>query len=341
MMSNHKRLCMSRFVSWLSMASVLGACTTGLTAGTPEPDETVGETFRKVMARIDAQCREEKKGPYLDPKDPQYKEKRRYTDCDILRLKPEDPLSTPEGRFAHSIKLPSPHDMPKDVWRAGMTGEEYFKALCEAEAGEWVFRTVEGVEGVLALRPRKRADDYTYQHLYVMEDPYGHTDGEAYKPEYIYVKPERYDFFELPAADGQGVERFYGYDGREPKSMKQVRGDQRKAKYGYVWRGIQRPHDREHGIAGGELIVLDLDTQEVLGYRRGFARTFSSIARRGVSWEFTLVCPRYEYRGGRSKDFDFNYWFIGKVLRSKSYEIHFKKLRGEVPWNQRQPTKGE
>ena len=33
----------------------------------------------------------------------------------------------------------------------------------------------------------------------------------------------------------------------------------------YVWRGITRPHDREMGIAGGELIVLDLQTNEVLG----------------------------------------------------------------------------
>lgn len=322
----------------VALTGSLSACAGGERA---LPGETVGETFRKVMAQIDAKCRQEKKGPYLDPKDPEYKEKRRYTDCDILKLLPEDPLSTPEGRFAHSIKLPAPHDVPKDVWRYGMSGEEYFQALCAAEAGEWVFRTVEGVEGIMALRPRKRVFDPIFQHLDVMEDPYGHTDGEAHKPEYMYVNPERYDFYESLAADGQGITRYHGYDGRELKSMKQEHGGHRKAKYGYVWRGIQRTQDREHGIAGGELIVLDLDTKEVLGYRRGFARTFASLARRGVSWEFSPVCPRYEYRGGRSKDFDFNYWFIGKVLKSKSHEIHFKKLRGEIPWNQPKATKGE
>ena len=95
------------------------------------------------MAQIDANCRERKLGPYEpEPR----KTGVRNASCDILFLKPEDPLSTPEGRFAHALKLPAPHDVPKDVLRPGMTGEEYFKALCEAEAGEWVFRAVGGVE---------------------------------------------------------------------------------------------------------------------------------------------------------------------------------------------------
>ena len=41
--------------------------------------------------------------------------------------------------------------------------------------------------------------------------------------------------------------------------------DAQKSRYGYTWRGIVRPHDREMGIAGGEIIVLDLETNEVLG----------------------------------------------------------------------------
>ena len=29
--------------------------------------------------------------------------------------------------------------------------------------------------------------------------------------------------------------------------------------------GLSRPYDREMGIAGGELIILDLETNEVIG----------------------------------------------------------------------------
>ncbi|MBK6632686.1 MAG: hypothetical protein IPG33_17575 [Betaproteobacteria bacterium] len=128
--------------AWIVLALLLAACAPGLSAVTPEAGETVGETFRKVMAQIDANCRERKLGPYEpEPR----KTGVRNASCDILFLKPEDPLST----------------AAQDVLRPGMTGEEYFKALCEAEAGEWVFRTVGGVKGIRQLRPYSKANYYS------------------------------------------------------------------------------------------------------------------------------------------------------------------------------------
>ena len=114
---------------------------------------TVGEQFRDIMAQIDKQCRKDKMGPYLDPKDPEYVNKRAITDCDILKIKPVDPLATEEGRFAYAIKLPPPHDKPKVKYRPGMSAESYFKELCEKEEGDYVFRTVAGVEGIKIMRP--------------------------------------------------------------------------------------------------------------------------------------------------------------------------------------------
>src|SRR4051812_12013478 len=102
------------------------------------------------MADIDKQCHKDKLGPY-EPI-PQ-KTGVRDSSCDILLLKPQDPLATPEGRFAHSIQLPAPYDKPKEVYKPGMTSGEYFKALCDAEAGDFIFKTVEGVKGVLQMRP--------------------------------------------------------------------------------------------------------------------------------------------------------------------------------------------
>ena len=46
-----------------------------------------------------------------------------------------------------------------------------------------------------------------------------------------------------------------------------------KSKYGLTWRGIHRPFDRENGIAGGEIIAYDLQTNEVLAVFRNYAYT--------------------------------------------------------------------
>src|SRR3954465_15574530 len=111
---------------------------------------TPGEQFRNIMADIDKQCRKAKLGPYEPiPR----KTGARDSSCDILLLKPQDPLATPEGRFAHSIQLPAPYDKPKEVFKPGMKSADYFKALCEAEAGEFVLHTVENVDGIYEMRP--------------------------------------------------------------------------------------------------------------------------------------------------------------------------------------------
>ena len=329
---NNMQLCrpdpitLLKLVVSCTLMAVISGCAH---AGTP------GEQFRKVLADIDKECRERQLGPYEpEPR----KTGIRNSSCDILFLKPYDPLATEQGRFAHSIQLPPPYDKPKNVYKPGMNSVEYFKALCEAEAGEFIFKTVENVEGVFDLRPRELVRNYEFQHLYEMEDPYGYADGEARSPQYVYVEPERYKYYERHISNNNKVQRYVGYNGRDLNTMKSEIADGPRARYGITWRSISRTRDRELGIAGGELIVLDLETKELLGFRRGFARTEVSAAGRGVNWEFTPTCPRYEYRGGRSKDFDFSFWFIGKVLRTRAFELHFRKLRGEIPWNYKEPN---
>ena len=53
-----------------------------------------------------------------------------------------------------------------------------------------------------------------------------------------------------------------------------------KSRYGFTWRGITRPHDRELGIAGGEVHRFDLQTNEVLAVRRGYLRVVERLGRR-------------------------------------------------------------
>jgi hypothetical protein len=230
-------------------------------------------------------------------------------------------------------------------YKPGMTSQEYFSHLCSTEAGEFIYRTVDNVEGIYMMRPRKEATDDELSHLYGLEDPYGHTNHEATMGEYNFVSPNRYAYFErvtqLPrlsqatqqpeenktGEERSGMyERFAGYDSRHLESMKREPAQSIRSRYGFTWRGITRPHDRELGISGGELIVLDLATNEVLGVRRGYIRSGSMNNLTGIWWLTGQVCPTYGYRDGRNKDFDLSYWFIGKVLKPKNYEQSFREL---------------
>ena len=237
-------------------------------------------------------------------------------------------------------KLPEPTN--PEVYRPWMTAKGYFDALCKAEAGEFIYKVVENVQGVYQVRPRAGASHYTLRDRYVMEDPYGFTRGEADNAPAIFLGPKKYQFFEVPVErerirdaglDGKHydpsifvrpgpsdtIARYYGYDDRSTKTLKKEYDSKLKSRYGYTWREIKRPRDREHAVVGGELIVLDLQTNDVLGIRRGFiisgnVRNVTS----GIQWEIGTVCPRLTDRPGWPKDFDFTYWFVSKVLRHAS-----------------------
>lgn len=320
MKTNYKRFCLSRIASWLLVALALGACTTGLSAGTPEPGETVGETFRKVMAQIDANCRERKLGPYEpEPR----KTGVRNASCDILFLKPEDPFSTPEGRFAHSLRLPAPHDMPKDVWRPGMTGEEYFQALCQAEAGEWVFRSVAGVEGIRQMRPYHKSN---YHRLlgtyYAAEIVVGDLVARIENPASYLIASDvkrwpTYRYLEVPVSDGSNGRRFIRYirdsgvtAGPPAYGTSVVEDVQPKSRYGYAWRSIERNHAKENGILGAELIVLDIEANEILGFRRHFYRLRFDATYGDPREMFPSIC--------KDKKFDSGFAFITRVLQPTS-----------------------
>ena len=73
--------------------------------------------------------------------------------CDILKLKPADPSAGRRRPIRHSIKIPNP--VPEDSgYKPGMTPQEYFDHLCKTEAGEFIYKTVENVEGMYMMRPR-------------------------------------------------------------------------------------------------------------------------------------------------------------------------------------------
>lgn len=323
-----------RIFSMLTSVGLLLVATASVcSAGLFQKDDTVGERFRKAIEKIKQSCESRKLAP--------------GEVCgEVAKLKPADPLATEEGRFAHSIKIPNP--VPEDSgYKPGMTSQEYFDHLCKTEAGEFIYKTVENVEGIYMMRPRKEATDWDLEHLYALEDPYGHTNGETNDFEFLFVEPNRYQFVEMPLMVGRKPSwgkqfldpsyaqlpdvtakymRYTGHDSKSPKTMVKDYASALNSRYGFTWRGISRPHDRELGIAGGELIVLNLETRDVLAIRRGYARSGKVRNSTGVWWLTAQACPAYGYRGGRNKDFDFSFWFVGKVLRPKNYEQSFKEL---------------
>ena len=181
------------------------------------------------------------------------------------------------------------------------------------------------------MRPRKEATDDELSHLYALEDPYGHENWEATEPGPAFVHPNGFQFLEMPIADRQeptwrkeyvhpsvmapppsGVktQRYFGYDGKNLRSLEKEYDVKLKTRFGYTWRGIARPHDRELGIAGSELIVLDLQNNEVLAVRRAYIRN-GDVRNNltGIWWMGGHVCPVNSSRLFRT------YEFIAQVIK--------------------------
>lgn len=286
--------------------------------------ETPGERFEKAVKRLADNCAKAKLRPG-------------ETGCDLLKLKPADPFATEEGRFAHAIKIPNP--VPEDSgYKPGMIPEQYFDHLCKAEAGEFIYKTVEDVEGLYMMRAREFTNDYMLEHLYAMEDPYGLAVGVRDSPQDYFVQPAigKYQYLELPLPRASETEesskyrRYYRDEKSHPGSqfptaingqfvqvpyiVAMVDVSTLQSRYGYIWRGITRTHDRELGIAGGELIILDLQTSEVLAVRRSFVR--SGTVRNnltGVWWLTAGKCSKESLKMDAQ--------FINEVLKPASQKL--------------------
>ena len=292
----------------LASLVVLGCVLAVLGQTNVAKSETVGERFRKAIEREAEYCATHKIKPA----------NRR---CDITKLQPADPLATEEGRFAHSIKIQNP--VPEDSgYKSGMTSEQYFDHLCKTEAGEFIYKTVENVEGLYMMRPRKEATDDELSHLYTLEDPYGYvTEGGADSARNMLVRRGEYAFLEerSPATITAPAYRRYiaKYDDNK-KTLLEDATSILKSRYGYIWRGVTRPHDRELGIAGGELIVLDAQNDEVLAVRRGFIR--SGDVRNnltGVWWLGGHACPKG--KKGRTDFYTFD--LLREVLKPIKFSV--------------------
>jgi len=246
---------------------------------------------------------------------------------------PAEWVATPEGRFAHSIKIPNP--VPKDSgYRKGMTSEQYFDHLCKTEAGEFIYKTVENVEGFYFMRPPKPPTDDDLKDRYKLEDPYTERFYQLV-PDRLPDRPAQfvrppfatYKYVEEPRRDVDWQTsyltpyiRFEGYrfDSKEWRVVSEMKAEgvhMLASRYGYTWRGLRRNFDREHAIAGSELIVLALDSKEVLALLRNFAISPRAKSNADRLWWLNARSCRQFPRPYQDNLGDQLYQFVNKVIR--------------------------
>jgi hypothetical protein len=242
---------------------------------------------------------------------------------------PEQWLDTEEARITHNLKLPEgipkpqSFDFDKAKWRAWIPGKpklavQYFDHLCKTEAGEWIFKKAQNVEGVYYARPQSTptTDMLTdlhgpempwIQRMFILESDNAHWQGAKF------IQPPNYNyrFVEQPRRDvpwqaqiREPYIRLFGYtrevfvkEGQvvaalnEKTAMQVIGISKPTARYGYTWRGIRRPRDREFGIAGGEVLIYELQTKEVLAVRRQFLIAGRNPRGPGKAmWEVAARC---------------------------------------------------
>ena len=239
---------------------------------------------------------------------------------------PEEWIATPEGKFAHSIKSPEP--LPKSSgYRNEMTSQQYFDHLCKTESGAFIFKTVLDVEGFHFMRPPKRPRDDDLSDRYSLEAPEIERTfqlREALPEERgrIFINPPwaLFRFVEEPSPGGEkgtGYIRVHGYrQNNAPMHIESV--PTLRSRYGLIWRGVRRSHDRELGIAGSEWIVLDLKTNDVLAIQRNYGLTGRTRnAPQGIWWLNAVNCPGTGPKHIRASRI---YEFLTKSLKPKPGE---------------------
>ena len=175
------------------------------------------------------------------------------------------------------------------AWHFGTVA--YYEYKCKTYGGDFVHKTVDNVAGVYQIRlrdPRFLFDRLNKRDI--PEDPYGHTDWESQNPQTLFVDPAggKFHFLEttkapdfarpesitqVPKNTTPTGERYWRYsvpNNPESELLKVEQVSFIKSKYGFTWREVRTFWDHIFGLWGGELIVRDLETDEVLGVRKGF-----------------------------------------------------------------------
>jgi hypothetical protein len=241
---------------------------------------------------------------------------------------PETWVATPEGKFAHAIK--PPHPLPKDSgYRSEMTSDQYFDHLCKNEAGEFIYKAADNVQGFYFMRPPTTPTDDELRHRYALEAPDIERVYQLYPADpsgrsTMFVVPgvRLYKFVDEREPDTGVFIRAFGFWNGTVKAKPIEKSSTLRSTYGLTWRGIKRRLDRENAVAGSEWIVIDLRNNEVLALFRNYARTGGTAnADEGIWWLNAVQCPNLRPASSAGRAAGRVYQFVEQVLVPKRESI--------------------
>ena len=206
-----------------------------------------------------------------------------------------------------------------------------FDERCKT-AGEKIYRTVEGVEGLLLMKVRPEKINFSDQ--YAMDDPYG-TDysGDGYPSSMLWGRNEKGELrgtvkggntYKFVVARSKDKDKYLRYELGEPKSngeFETIKTSTSNApRFGVTFEDLSKPIDRENWIAGSRLQVVDSTNGDVLGERIGWMLdpALGDTSGGRSPWAFAAynACPsfpklheRYPVQEGQTRN------FVEKILK--------------------------
>lgn len=206
-----------------------------------------------------------------------------------------------------------------------------FDERCKS-AGEKIYRTVEGVEGVLLMRERPVSMNLGNQ--YAFDDPYGRDfGGDSYLISFLMGRntdgtysqqhtKNTFKFVEVKTESNSITNRFYGKPTpRVSADVFDIKLDKKEvnslnSEHGVTWKDLSTKEDRDFWIAGSALEIVDLQSNKVIAERIGymFDNALGNQVGGRSPWVFAEynACPAFEKSAGgypvkssRSRDFIF------------------------------------
>ena len=174
-----------------------------------------GVQLNERIAQWERACKDMKLGPYYDNNPAN----RNDASCDFLFLKnkhwdPEaDSSADTHTRSGCRRRMTS-----RRRSQEGMSSGEYLKELCAKEAGEWIFRTVSNVEGVLQARTRVPNPRGSSPLMPFAQEPLvsGSADDGLGWP-WEHVIRFNFAYFEYPEGAAEGASRILRFYRRRAK----------------------------------------------------------------------------------------------------------------------------
>lgn len=174
-----------------------------------------------------------------------------------------------------------------------------FKELCDAQAGEHIYKTVDNVEGYLWVSAWPTIGEvWSKEHTRQLRDQYGLADPYDYCHHCLtgarLTGGGDYRYVEIQHTSGKTVFQGKALARKEGGVPASVDVATAQSRYAITFETLGTKEDRDLWIGGGRLTITDRQTGEVLGERAGFVRGSPGFLHANPAtgpWARTIGCP--------------------------------------------------